>query len=83
MARPSREKLSLHGLPAEEWGRRLRQARKDAGYDTLREAAAKVGMGEVQLSQIECGRRVPGLDTFYRLVHALELDLETIFRPQA
>lgn len=76
---PPTEPVDLTLPEPAEVGRRLRAARKAAGWPTVRAAARRIGMGEVQLTQLETGRRLPNFATLYRLVHGLGLDPRAVF----
>lgn len=62
-----------------EYGKRLRAARIEAGWDNVTEAAAKSGIGRVMLTQLESGRSSPSMATLDILVHALNLDPRLLF----
>ena len=60
-------------------GRRLREVRERAGL-TLRTVAARAGVSESLVSQIERSRVSPSVDTLLALADVLEVDLEYLFR---
>jgi len=60
-------------------GQRLRQARLDKGY-TQQELAQKAGMGNVYLGEIERGVKMPSLNSFIKLIDALEISADYILR---
>jgi DNA-binding XRE family transcriptional regulator len=66
-------------LTPEEFGRRLRKARIEAGYESMGEAARKLGMSTLTSYNIlENGQQVPGLSRIMAMVRVLGLDPATI-----
>lgn len=66
-------------MEKEEFGLRLREIRTDKGL-TLQSLAAKAGTGAVYLGEIERGLKMPSLNSFIRLVEALEVSADYILR---
>ena len=60
-------------------GQRLRQIRQEKGY-TLQSLAGKAGIGNVYLSEIERGLKMPSLNSFIRIVEALEVSADGVLR---
>lgn len=60
-------------------GQRLRQLRRQKGY-TLQSMAEKAGIGNVYLSEIERGLKMPSLNSFIKIVEALEVSADSILR---
>ena len=60
-------------------GQRLRQLRQEKGY-TLQNLAQKAGIGNVYLSEIERGLKMPSLNSFIGIVEALEVSADSILR---
>lgn len=60
-------------------GQQLRKVRREKGY-TLQNLAEKAGVGNVYLSEIERGLKMPSLGSFIRLVEALEISADSILR---
>ena len=60
-------------------GKRLREARLQQGY-TQQALAAQADMGEVYLGEIERGLKMPSLNSFIKLIDALELSADYILR---
>lgn len=57
-----------------QWGRRVRDLRKSAGW-SLRELEARSGVGKTTINSIERGQQpYPGLDVLLKLQSALGLD---------
>lgn len=68
-----------------EAGRRLRDARKAAGY-SQEKAAARLGINRPALSDLERGKRVPGWPRMVEIVTTLGLDPKAVvpeFFPEA
>lgn len=64
-----------HSPQARLLGAELRELRKEAGF-TVRELAAKVGLGHAAVSRYETGVRSPAPDTLARLATALGASVE-------
>jgi transcriptional regulator with XRE-family HTH domain len=60
------------------FGEKIRAVRERRGL-TLREVAAKAGVSESLVSQIERNRVSPAIDTLLSLTDALDIDLEYLF----
>ena len=60
-------------------GQRLRQIRQEKGY-TLQSLAGTAGIGNVYLSEIERGLKMPSLNSFIRIVEALEVSADGVLR---
>jgi transcriptional regulator with XRE-family HTH domain len=82
MTRIDRERLGvlelLATLPAAEWGRRLRAARKAAGL-TGTEAARRAGMAVGDYFNAEAGRFAMTAPKLWRLASTLKLDPAILF----
>ena len=61
------------------FGQRLRQIRQEKGY-TLQRLAGKAGIGNVYLSEIERGLKMPSLNSFIRIVEALEVSADAVLQ---
>lgn len=62
-----------------QFGNKIREIR-ERKQKTLREVAAKAGLSESLISQIERNRISPALDTLLKIIDVLEIDLDYIFR---
>ena len=60
-------------------GLRIREARQIKGY-SRQILAEKVGTGEVYLGEIERGLKMPSLNTFIRIVAALDISADYLLR---
>ena len=60
-------------------GSRLRQAREATGY-TRQALAAIADIGEVYLGEIERGLKMPSLNSFIRIVEALNVSADYLLR---
>lgn len=58
-------------------GQQLRKIRRQKGY-TLQKLAEKAGIGNVYLSEIERGLKMPSLNCFIRIVEALEISADSV-----
>lgn len=56
-----------------EFGKRLKWARMEKGYDGIK-LADKIGLSISALYDIEVGRSLPSMRTFYQILDALEVD---------
>ena len=77
---PNRQKLYLLGggqVDAVRIGARIKAARKARGL-TQAELAQDVDITPKYLSNIECGAKVPKLETFIEIANALEVDANTL-----
>ena len=62
-------------------GKKLRQARLEKGY-TQRMLAELAGVGNVYLGEIERGLKMPSLNSFVKLVEALDISADYILRDE-
>lgn len=62
-------------------GQRIREARQAKGY-TRQILAEKVGTGEVYLGEIERGLKMPSLNSFIKIIEALEVSADYILRDE-
>lgn len=62
-------------------GQQIREARQAKGY-TRHTLAEKAGTGEVYLGEIERGLKMPSLNTFIRLVEALDISADYLLRKE-
>lgn len=62
-------------------GQRLREARQAKGF-TRQILAEKAGIGEVYLGEIERGLKMPSLNSFIRIIEALEVSADYILRDE-
>lgn len=60
-------------------GKKLRQIRQSKGY-TQQSLAEKVGIGNVYLGEIERGLKMPSLNSFIRIIEALDVSADSILR---
>jgi len=60
-------------------GKKLRAIRQESGY-TQQTLADKAGIGYVYLSEIERGLKMPSLNSFIRIVEALDVSADSILR---
>lgn len=67
--------MSIEHLPTT-----LRKARRDRGF-TLHQVAERSGVTYSTISDIECGKRQPTLETLERLAAAYELELAIALAP--
>jgi transcriptional regulator with XRE-family HTH domain/quercetin dioxygenase-like cupin family protein len=67
--------------PGEHLGRRLRQARLDAGM-TVRELARQLGVSASFVSQLENGKSRPSVATLYSLARVLHVPIEQLFQDE-
>lgn len=71
----------MNGLNKTELGRKIRQARLDKGY-TQQELAQKVGIGNVYLGEVERGQKMPSLNSFIKILEALNVSADYILREE-
>lgn len=64
-----------------ELGHRIREVREARGH-TRRFLAEKADMGEVYLGEIERGLKMPSLNSFIRIIEALETSADYILRDE-
>ena len=62
-------------------GRRIREARLAKGY-TRQILAEKAGTGEVYLGEIERGLKMPSMNTFIRIIEALDVSADYLLRDE-
>ena len=62
-------------------GLRIREARQAKGF-SRQILAEKVGTGEVYLGEIERGLKMPSLNTFIRIVDALDVSADYLLRDE-
>ena len=60
-------------------GKKLRQIRQEKGY-TQQTLAEKAGIGNVYLGEIERGLKMPSLNSFIRIIEALDVSADSILR---
>lgn len=60
-------------------GERLREVRRKKGY-TQQELAAQAGIGEVYLGEIERGLKMPSMNTFIKIIEALDISADYVLR---
>ena len=58
-------------------GKRIKAARKERGL-TQAQLSNTVGLTQKYLSNVECGNKTPRLDTFVRIVNALQCDADML-----
>lgn len=68
-------------MEKEEFGLRLRETRTQKGY-TLQFLAQKAGTGAVYLGEIERGLKMPSLNSFIRIVEALNVSADYLLRDE-
>ena len=66
-------------MEREELGMMIRQARKKNGF-TMEKLAEKADIGVTFLGEIERGKKMPSLETFIRLVEAMNVSSDYILR---
>lgn len=62
-------------------GKRIRESRIQRGY-TQKELADRADIGAVYLSEIERGTKMPSLETFIKIVEALEISADYVLRDE-
>lgn len=62
-------------------GLRIRETRQKQGC-SQRQLAQKAGIGEMYLSEIERGIKMPSMNSFIKLVEALEVSADFILRDE-
>lgn len=60
-------------------GHRIREARQQKGY-TQRILAKKAGIADVYLGEIERGSKMPSMNSFLKLIEALDISADFILR---
>ncbi len=66
-------------MEKEELGKRIRQARRQKLY-TQKVLAEEADIGLIYLGEIERGTKMPSLNTFIKLVNALDVSADYILR---
>jgi len=69
----------MHNHPFEILGRNIRQERTKQNM-TQEQLSEKVGISAVFLSQIENSRKVPSLETVYKIASCLYITMEGMFK---
>lgn len=62
-------------------GQRIRELRQEKGF-SRHALAEKAGTGEVYLGEIERGLKMPSLNTFIRIVEALDVSADYLLRDE-
>ncbi len=62
-------------------GRKIREARLKKGY-TQQRLSEKAGVGEVYLSEIERGLKMPSMNLFVKLITALDISADYVLRDE-
>ena len=62
-----------------EVGKKIREARRQKGL-TQQMLAEAIGIGEVYISQIERGMKMPSLSLFVRIITALDISADYVLR---
>lgn len=62
-------------------GDKIRQARLENGY-SQHALAEKAGIGNVYLGEIERGLKMPSLNSFIKIIEALELSADYVLRDE-
>lgn len=62
-------------------GKKLREARQQKGY-SQQALVEMAGIGKVYLSEIERGLKMPSLNSFLKIVEALEISADYILRDE-
>jgi transcriptional regulator with XRE-family HTH domain len=60
-------------------GKTLRQVRREKGY-SQNVLAEKAGIGNVYLGEIERGQKMPSLNSFIKIIEALDVSADYILR---
>ena len=68
-------------MEKEEFGSQLRETRTQKGY-TLQSLAQKAGTSAVYLGEIERGLKMPSLNSFIRIVEALNVSADYLLRDE-
>ncbi len=66
-------------MEKKEFGSRLRETRTQKGY-TLQSLAQKIGTSAVYLGEIERGIKMPSLNSFIKIVEALDVSADYLLR---
>ncbi len=64
-----------------EVGKKIREARKRKGF-TQQALAEATGIGEMYISEIERGVKMPSLNLFAKIVSALDISADYVLRDQ-
>lgn len=62
-----------------EVGTKIREARKQKGF-TQQMLADEIGIGEMYISQIERGMKMPSLNLFIKIITALDISADYVLR---
>lgn len=62
-------------------GKKLRQIRQEKGY-TQQTLADKACIGNVYLGEIERGLKMPSLNSFIRIIEALDVSADSVLREE-
>lgn len=62
-------------------GKRLREARLNKGY-TQQTLAEKANIGEMYISEIERGLKMPSINLFIKLINALDISADYVLRDE-
>jgi len=62
-----------------KFGKRLADLRRAKGL-SQEELASRSGLHAVAITYIETGKRLPKLNTIYKLARGLEIDVEALFK---
>lgn len=68
-------------LNKSDLGMKLRQVRVQKGY-TQQRLAEKANMSQVYLGEVERGKKMPSLNSFIRIVEALDVSADYILRDE-
>lgn len=60
-------------------GKKLRQIRQEKGY-TQQALAEKASIGNVYLGEIERGLKMPSLNSFIRIIEAMDVSADSVLR---
>ena len=64
-----------------ELGIKIREARQNKGY-TQEVLAEKAGIGNMYIGEIERGEKMPSLNTFIKLIEALDVSADYVLRDE-
>lgn len=62
-------------------GKRIREARIRKGYTQLT-LAEKAGIGEMYISEIERGKKMPSMNLFVKIISALDISADYVLRDE-
>ena len=63
------------------FGKRIRQARLSRGY-TQQALAEKAGIGEMYVGEIERGVKMPSINSFIKIIEALDISADYVLRDE-